>query len=282
MKPSKPAELHRSILQYYQSTEEISRLQRIENELELLRTRDILARFLPPAPAEILDVGGGPAIHSFWLTELGYRTHLVDIVPKHIEAGRRIERELDLPLASLTIGDARELHFPDHSVDAVVLLGPLYHLLRRMDRIQTLKEAFRVLKPGGTLIAQGISRYSALTKVLTRQLLDDPRMVSVAHRTTYTGRHQPEPEMDFFTTAYFHLPRELREEIVRCGFKRCRLLSVEGPARLIGQDFDQYWRDPLIRQWLLDMARSLESDPHLLGMSGHMMAIASKPETFSA
>jgi len=57
---------------------------------------------------------------------------------------------------------------------------------------------------------------------------------------------------------------------------------VEGPARLIGQDFDQYWLDPLIRQWLLDMARSLESDPHLLGMSGHMMAIASKPETFSS
>src|SRR5574339_266020 len=74
-----------SILDYYETTDESSRLQRQESELELLRTRDILIRNLPPAPANVIDVGGGPAVHSYLLASLGYHTHLVDLVPKHIE-----------------------------------------------------------------------------------------------------------------------------------------------------------------------------------------------------
>jgi len=55
-----------SILDYYAANDEASRLQRLESELELLRTRDILVRNLPSAPAVIIDVGGGPAVHSYW------------------------------------------------------------------------------------------------------------------------------------------------------------------------------------------------------------------------
>ena len=53
-----------NVLNYYESTEEVNRLKRIESELEMFRTRDILSRHLPSAPAVILDVGGGPAVHS--------------------------------------------------------------------------------------------------------------------------------------------------------------------------------------------------------------------------
>jgi ubiquinone/menaquinone biosynthesis C-methylase UbiE len=282
MRISPALDVRDAILQYYQSTDETDRLQRIENELELLRTRDILARFLPSAPAEIIDVGGGPAVHSFWLAGLGYRTHLVDVVPRHIEQARRIGEDINLSLASLSIGDARALGFPDNSADAVLLLGPLYHLIDRMDRMQALREAFHVLRPGGTLIAQGISRFSAVIKVLTRQMLNDPRMLSVALRTTQTGHHRPDPDLDFFTTAYFHHPRELRREILQAGFRHRTTLAVEGPARLPGKDFANHWQDPLIRQWLLDLARSLEAEPHLLGVSGHIMAIAAKPESLSS
>ena len=156
------------ILHYYQSTDESERLQREESELELLRTREILARFLPPVPAEVLDVGGGPAVHSLWLAELGYRTYLVDLVPRHIQQARALERVSPAPLVSCSIGDARRLEFSSNSMDAVLLLGPLYHLLEREDRLQALREARRTLRPGGTLIVQGISRYAALLKVLTR------------------------------------------------------------------------------------------------------------------
>src|SRR5512143_2896052 len=102
------------ILEYYETTDESARLQRLESELELLRTRDILARNLPPAPAEVLDDGGGPAVHSYWLSSLGYCTHLVDLVPRHIEVAEQMASQFPgVPLCSMTVGDARQLKFPD-------------------------------------------------------------------------------------------------------------------------------------------------------------------------
>src|SRR5512143_1277830 len=133
-----------NVLNYYERTEEVNRLKRIESELEMFRTRDILSRHLPPAPAVILDVGGGPAVHSFWLAAQHYEVHLVDIVPIHIDQAHAAEKR-EGKLASITLGDARELKFADANVDAVVMLGPLYHLTRRNDRIKALREAYRVL-----------------------------------------------------------------------------------------------------------------------------------------
>ena len=131
-----------SILDYYEKTDEAARLQRLESELELLRTRDILARNLPPAPADVIDVGGGPAVHSFWLAGLGYSIHLVDIVPKHIELAEKLALHYpNIPLASTTVGDARQMKFADNSADVVLMLGPLYHLVHSSDRKAALLEA---------------------------------------------------------------------------------------------------------------------------------------------
>ena len=67
----------------------------------------------------------------------------------------------DKPIQSISLGDARNLEWGDGSVDVVLLLGPLYHLPVRSDRIAALSEAFRVLKPGGLLFAVGISRFAS-------------------------------------------------------------------------------------------------------------------------
>ena len=75
---------------------------------------------------------------------------------------------------SATLGDARKLAFPDRSADAVLLLGPLYHLTERADRLAALREARRVLRPGGVVFAAAISRFASLLDGLARDLLDDP------------------------------------------------------------------------------------------------------------
>jgi len=134
-----------------------------------------------------------------------------------------------------------------------------------------------VLRPGGLLLAGAISRYIPMVKVLTRNLLDQ-RSMSIARQIANTGQHRPDPDQDFFTTAFFHHPRGLEREIRQAVFQPRTPLAVEGPARLLGAQFKERWSHPETRQWLLDLTRSMEADSSLLGVSGHMISTARKPE----
>ncbi len=116
------------ILRHYAAGDELDRLFRGRSQLERVRTQELLARHLPPPPAAVLDVGGGPGVYACWLAAQGYEAHLIDPVPLHVAQARQAAQERpDCPLASGRIGDARDLEWSAASVDAVLLLGPLYH-----------------------------------------------------------------------------------------------------------------------------------------------------------
>lgn len=153
--------MDRDVIRYYEELEnESERLDKGTARLEGDRTREILREHLPAPPARILDAGGGPGAYAFWLAEQSYEVHLLDIVPRHIEQAK--ERDTGGILKSTAVGDARNLDFETHSMDAVLLMGPLYHLHERPDRIAALEESRRVLKPGGVLCCAAISRFASL------------------------------------------------------------------------------------------------------------------------
>jgi ubiquinone/menaquinone biosynthesis C-methylase UbiE len=110
----------------------------------------------PAAPAVIADIGGGPGRYALWLAELGYTVEHRDLVHLHVEQLQRSSGSM----VHAEVGDARDLNLPDSSVDAVVLLGPLYHLRERAHRVQALHEARRIVHPGGPLFAAVISRWA--------------------------------------------------------------------------------------------------------------------------
>lgn len=172
---------------YYSRWQEASRLSEHQGELERVRTQEILARYLPAAPAEIYDIGGGAGVHAFWLAERGYRVHLVDPVERHIAQAR--DADAGSRLASVSIGDARELRFADTSADAVLLLGPLYHLQDCGERLQALGEARRVLQPGGVLVAAAISRFASLMDGFASGFFADPAFREMVSRDLSSGEH---------------------------------------------------------------------------------------------
>jgi len=194
---------------YYAQGLERDRLDTGAGALELARTQLLLERYLPAPPAVVADVGGGPGRYAVWLAERGYRVHLVDPVPLHVEQARAAARgRPGATLASAEVGDARALQLAEASVNAVLLLGPLYHLRKRADRLQALAEARRVCRRGGIVIAAAISRLASTLDGLRGGYLEDPAFAAVAADDRRDGRHRnPTGDPAYFTTAYFHRPR---------------------------------------------------------------------------
>jgi ubiquinone/menaquinone biosynthesis C-methylase UbiE len=263
------------VVSHYDLGVEQPRLGQGSSQLEFERTCEVIGRVFPPAPATVLDVGGGPGVYACWLARKGYQVHLVDFVPLHVEQARRAsERQAADPLASATVGDARKLAHADASVDAVLLLGPLYHLTERADRLTAWREARRVLRPGGVVLAAGISRYASTLDGLRLGLFDDPAFAAIAESDLRDGQHRNSTGNPvYFTTAYFHRPEELAFEAREAGLRHQTTLGVEGPGWLLN-DFDAWWANLARRQRLLAVARALESEPSLLGMSAHLLAVA--------
>src|SRR5215470_15904999 len=103
----------REVLDYYDRFPEESRLASGPFKLEFERTKDILARILPSAPARVIDVGGAAGAYSAWLTGRGYEVHLIDATPRLIAKAQERNATSTKPIASIAVGDARSLAEPD-------------------------------------------------------------------------------------------------------------------------------------------------------------------------
>jgi ubiquinone/menaquinone biosynthesis C-methylase UbiE len=267
----------REIADYYDAFPEESRLETGPFRLEFARTKEILTRVLPPPPAAVVDVGGAAGTYSAWLAGRGYEVHLVDVSARLVEIARQQNRALDRAIASLSVADARQLPQHDASAAAVLVMGPLYHLTDASDRRKALLEAWRVLVPGGRLVVAAVSRYASALDGLSRGLAVDPEFVRMRDRDLQDGQHRNVAgRIDYFTTAYFHRPEDLRQEVEAAGFVDVEVLGVEGPGWML-PDFDTRWADAALRADMLNVARAVEAEPSIVGASAHLLSVGSKP-----
>ena len=266
-----------TIAEHYHRAPEEDRLEQELFLLEEVRTRELIERPARRPPATVLDVGGAAGVYALWLADAGYMVHLVDPVARLVAEAERRSATRPMPLASCRVGDARALDFPDQSADIVLLMGPLYHLTDAAGRARALGEARRVLKPGGRLFAAAISRWASALDGLSRDLFQDPRFVAIVERDLREGQHRnPTERLDYFTTAYFHRPEELRAEVSGVGLIVDGLYGIEGPGWIL-PDLPARMSDPRRRADLLNVARVFESEPAVLGVSSHLLVTARAP-----
>ena len=271
-------QLSDKILSFYRQTQESKRLAtHAKGQLELVRTQEIITRYLSAPPAVILDIGGGSGPYACWLAKAGYEVHLVDPVDLHIEQAQEASNQQpEHPIASISLGDARSLRCSSMSVDVVLLLGPLYHLIDKSERLLALSEAYRVLKDDGVVIAAGISRFASMLDSFFEDRFRNPVHRDIIQNDLETGYHcNVTDDLKYFTDAYLHRPEALSSEVIEAGFQHQATLAVEGPAWLF-ESFKDYWTDPELRLVVLDLIRKVEAEPSLLGMSAHVLAIGTK------
>ncbi|MCX5559946.1 bifunctional 2-polyprenyl-6-hydroxyphenol methylase/3-demethylubiquinol 3-O-methyltransferase UbiG [Streptomyces sp. NBC_00038] len=264
-----------SVARFYGETvDESRRLHRsADGRLELARTQELLRRFLPLAPAKVLDVGGGAGVHAEWLVKDGYTVSLVDPIARHVEQASAI--------CAASLGDARALDASDDSYDVVQLLGPLYHLPDAADRRQALAEARRVVKPGGLVAAAAINRYASLFEHVTYAHLHTERMYGPVSKILRTAVH----DGPHFTLAYFHRAEELADELREAGLTEVEVFGIEGPAwslvKAVEQQPGEGPTDDLIAS-AMAAARMAEPYPELLAASSHLLAVGRAPASTSA
>ncbi len=266
------------IAAHYELGLEHERLERW-GQVERLRTRVLLQRLLPPAPATVLDVGGAAGVHALPLAADGYEVRLLDPVELHVsQAAAASAAQADAPLAEAVVGDARALPWTDASADAVLLLGPLYHL-DDAGRLAALAEARRVLKPGGLLLAAAVSRFASTFDGIRARALAEPAFAEAVARTVADGEHRnPDGRPEWFTSAHFHHPDELWEELAVAGFAVEGVLAVEGPAAFLPPREEAWWLETEERRAaLLEAIARVEQEPSVLGSSAHLIAVGRRP-----
>lgn len=268
------AELDPEVLRYYaEDWDEDARLRSGLNELEFVRTQDLIRRHLPGPDLRVLDVGGASGIHATWLLDDGHAVDLVDPVPLHIDRASHVLGTRHGFAARL--GDARDLGDVG-PYDAVLLLGPLYHLPERADRVRALAEARRVVRAGGLVVGAAIARFASLVAGLTKDEYHVPEFRAVIEQDLIDGQHRNVPGRDYFTTAYFHHPDELGSEFDDAGLAAPDVFAVEGVVgampHLAGD-----WRDPDRRTAILELIARTEREPSLLGVGPHLLAFATAP-----
>lgn len=265
-------EIPREIVEHYQTTDEDSRIRRGLGQLEFLRTQAIVRRYLPSPPQQIIDVGGATGVHASWLAADGHQVQLFDIVPEHVEAAQQLAAgSLGI---SAALGDARDLPCADGSADVALLFGPLYHLTSEEDRLAALREAGRVVRAGGLVFVATVSRFASLFDGLEEGFLFTDHGAQMVAEDLASGQHRnPTNDPQFFTTAYFHRPEEIRQECLDAGLQVEAVVGVEGPAGWVSHLADR-WDDLVQREAILRAAEQVESEASLIGVSAHLITVA--------
>lgn len=227
-------------------------------------------------PCKVLDIGGGPGRYSIFLAQQGHEVTLVDLSGKHIRQAINKAAEAGVHLDSSIHGNALCLHeylYKKEQFDVVLLMGPLYHLLKEEDRMQALKEALRALKPGGLLIAAFISNYAPIQDYASDLYdLDSPEQLL---KYLKDGRNCDGEDAEF-TTAYFCSVEEAEALMNRAGLKELVFAGVENV--LCGRERKLHTLSEEQKEKWLELAWRLSGDRNLLGMSQHFLYIGQKAE----
>ncbi len=250
--------------------------QRLDrHRIEYALTLRAMGDYLPAPPARLLDAGGGPGRYAIDLAQRGYQVTLFDLSAACLQMAREQAAAAGVPLVAVEQGTATDLgRFPDEAFDAVLLMGPLYHLLGADQRQQALAEAARVLRPGGILFAAFITRYAVLRWAAVNDPLwplENPQDLS---SILETGILPPSGAPGSGFVAWFAHPTEVEPLLAGAGLELLALLGVEGLMSMIEEPVNALsggaWD-----LWV-DLNYRLAADPSIHGCVEHLLAVAVK------
>ena len=184
---------------------------------------------------------------------------------------------MDLALDDVVQGDATDLSkFPDATFDAVLLLGPLYHLQVRSARERAVTEALRVVRRGGIIFSAFLNRYSAVryaAKKRPEQFLEDPELIGSILRAGIGESSRADAA--FLCSCYFADPLEVQPFMEELGVTTVDLLGCEGVASEVEEALNVL-PEPQLEKWV-ELNYELGRRRELHAASAHVLHVGRKP-----
>jgi len=258
---------------------EWQRLTRPEGVIEFAITTHALERYLPKQ-GRMLDIGGGAGRYSLWLAQRGYHVVLADLSPNLLEIARAklAEAGVESNIEDVVTCDACDLtRFPDQAFDAVLCLGPFYHLVEPADRERAAAEVVRVLKPTGLAFVAFMPLYNFLVRTLTvkdeQRHLAQPEFVSRLLDQGVFLNDMP----GRFSVGYGVRPQAVAPFWEQHGLETVALLADTGFAAPHAQQLAELAEtDPKAYAAAMEIILRTAGDPSLLGASIHLVYIGRK------
>ena len=254
---------------------EWDRLERHRTEFAV--TMRAMKDYLPAPPAKIIDIGGGPGRYSIALAQQGYDITLVDISSNSLAFARRKAREAGVKLSRCIHSCATDLSkLPAEKYDAVLLMGPMYHLWKERERKKAIREAIRLVKPSGLIFASFVTRFAAIrhaAKFAPEGMLDKRRW-HWAQRILETGIYNPSAKNHGWTHAYFTHPAEIKPLFEQEGIETFSLVACEGVVSMIEEKLNEL-EGELWERWV-DLNYRLGKEPSLHGAVEHLLYVGKK------
>lgn len=264
------------VRKYYdqESEREWQRLNNPYTVVEYKSTLYLIDKYFPKT-GKVLDIGSGPGRYSLALLNKGYEVSLLDLSQNELNIAKGKITQAGHTANGYYCQSALELEsFDDESFDALLVMGPMYHLHDEADRAKVLRETRRILKTGGTAIIAYINTWGAL-KASLREFPDS--FTEIEHIDRYIEGGLKFSAEESFTETFFATPPLALEEVKEAGYEVVSYAGAEGfTAGLNMQLMDLSIYMPDVYQNYVDKASEYCELPQYRDATEHLNIIVRK------
>ena len=255
----------KNLITYYNKFNEDKRITHRHTIVEYTTAMKYIHEYLNKMnKPKILDVGAGTGAYSVKLAEEGYDVSAIELVKHNL-----MTLKAKTSRVKAYLGNATNLSmFKDNSFDMVLLFGPLYHLIKKEDKLKALKEAKRVVKNTGYIL---VSYYMNEYAIITHGFKDNTIIDAIKNNEVDANFHVTPKETDLYSMVRLE---DIDELNAISGLKRIKILAQDGPSDYIRKVINKMDEETfnIYIKYHLNTCEKKE----LLGASSHVLDILQK------
>ncbi len=251
---------------------EWGRLEKHRTEFAI--TIQAIEEYLSKPQAKIIDIGGGPGRYSIELAKKGHEVTLVDLSEGNLDMAKQKSKQMGASIKLFQQGNAKNMNcFEDETFDAVLMLGPMYHLLEENERLKALSEAHRLLKSNGIIFVSFITKNAPIRDKAWNNPENIIKNIDMIEEILTSGKFQSEeknlPDVYFASDKDIFTLFEKHE-----GFEYLDMISCEGVISMIEENVNEL-TGKAWEMWV-NLNYRLGKDPATYGGAEHLLYVGMK------